>query len=168
MLGNTPVWTVATFGDAALATAAFPPSVTIHASDAVPAPPDGSVHLALIVDPEAEALTDALARAARLLRPDGLALVVVDNADSLGRRLVRALGRGAEGGVTAARLRAAARAAGFRPGLLEGFSLDPWRAGADAPPAELMAGAAAALLEAAGRDAGPDHAARLLLVARLT
>ena len=102
----------------------------------------------------------------RCLAPSGCLLIVAENAASLGRRLAVAAGRPVAGGVSLGTLLAALRAAGLRPLHAEGHSLDPWRAWADAAPAHQAAGVGAAALDEAGRAAGPDHAAVLIVVAR--
>ncbi|MBI0535429.1 hypothetical protein D9599_07590 [Roseomonas sp. KE2513] len=148
----------------ALAAASLPPAAMLFS--AAGDLPEAALDAALLLtedDPGTVAV-----RIARLLRPGGLALLVAENAGSLGRRLATALGRPVPpGGSTAEALRGAAHAAGLQPLRLEGHSLDAWRATADAPPYGLgPVDAAAALLEEAGQDAGPRHAAWLLLLAR--
>ncbi|WP_376090531.1 hypothetical protein ACE7GA_20005 [Roseomonas sp. CCTCC AB2023176] len=108
----------------------------------------------------------ALDRLREAGRPAAPVLIVADNARSLGRRLARAAGRAATDGVALPELLGALRAAGLRPGRAEGFSLDPWRAAADAPPPDQRPGSPGGdVLDQAGRDAGPDHAALLLVLA---
>ena len=128
--------------------------------------PESCLDAALLLPGDAAGVEAA--RLARLLRPGATALVLVENADSLGRRLAQALGRATvPTGTTAEALRGAAHAAGLVPLHLEGYSLDTWRATADAPPHGLgPMDAAAALLEEAGQDAGPRHAAWLILLLR--
>jgi hypothetical protein len=150
---------------AGLARASLPPSAL--QSDLAPALPDGVLDAALL-HPTQDSLADELAEAARALRPGGLALVVAENAESLGRRLAAALGRPAgPPGLAAAAIRGALHAAGLVPLRLDGHSLDAWRATADTPPPGLAPHEpAAALLEEAGGAAGPRHAAWILLLAR--
>ncbi|WP_043831324.1 hypothetical protein [Muricoccus aerilatus] len=148
----------------ALAAASLPPAAMLFS--AAGDLPEAALDAALLLAEDAPGAEAA--RIARLLRPGGLALLVAENAGSLGRRLAAALGRPVPpGGSTAEALRGAAHAAGLQPLRLEGHLLDAWRATADAPPYGLgPMDAAAALLEEAGQDAGPRHAAWLLLLAR--
>jgi hypothetical protein len=167
LLGPAAGQRVAGFGSAApgLAAAAFASSA-LFADGSEPLPAS-SQDLALLL-PGTASLASDLAAAAQALRPGGLALVVAENQESLGRRLAAALGRpGVAPGLTAAAIRGAIQAAGLLPQRLEGHSLDPWRATADtAPPGLDSADPAAALLEEAGEAAGPRHAAWLLFLAR--
>jgi len=165
LLGDGAGRRAVAFGDTSLAAASLAPSTLL--SDAAEELPDACFDLAILSGPGNGLASDA-ARAMRLLRPGGMALVAVENADSLGRRLAAALGRpAAPGGASAAVLRGALHAAGLIPLRLEGHSLDAWRALADAPPSGLGADdPAAALLEEAGEAAGPRHAAWLLCLAR--
>nr|WP_263965692.1 hypothetical protein [Roseomonas sp. SXEYE001]MCV4206710.1 hypothetical protein [Roseomonas sp. SXEYE001] len=165
LIGDGAGRRVAAFGGTALATASLAPSALL--SDAAEELPEACFDLAILAGPEDSLLSDAM-RATRLLRPGGLALVVAENAESLGRRLAAALGRPvARTGTSAGALRGALHAAGLTPLRLEGHSLDGWRAMADAPPPGLGADdPAAALLEKAGEAAGPCHAAWLLCLAR--
>ncbi|WP_426957786.1 hypothetical protein [Muricoccus radiodurans] len=164
LLGACPARDTAVIGNGALAEA-LPAGATVRPFEPGAPLPAGAFDLVLLADPGPDDLAAALAETHRLLRAEGVLLVITENADSLGRRLARTVGREARGGLSAARLRAALRAASFRPVLLEGFSLDTWRAEADTAPPALLNDTAGALLEQAGRDAGPDHAAQLLLLA---
>jgi hypothetical protein len=169
MLGEGRGERVVTLGGAGLATAALAASALI--SEGSEALPELSFDRAILLPQGHEAATDLatkLALAARLLRSGGTALVVAENAASLGRRLAAALGRPpAPGGITEAAIRGALQAAGLMPLRLEGHSLDAWRATADAPPPGLSdTDPAAALLDEAGEAAGPRHAAWLLFLAR--
>lgn len=148
----------------ALAAASLPPAAMLFS--AAGDLPEAALDAALLLAEDAPGAEAT--RIASLLRPGGLALLVAENAGSLGRRLAAALGRPVPpGGSTAEALRGAAHAAGLQPLRLEGHSLDTWRATADAAPYGLgPMDAAAALLEEAGQDAGPRHAAWLLLLAR--
>ena len=148
----------------ALATAALPPGAMLFSG--AEELPESCLDAALLL-PGAAPGEEAV-RLAALLRPGGLALLVAENARSLGRRLAAALGRPVPAeGTTAEALRGAAHAGGLVPLRLEGHSLDTWRATADAPPHGLgPMDAAASLLEEAGQDAGPRHAAWLLLLVR--
>ena len=150
---------------AGLAAAALPSSALLSETD--PGLPAG-VFDAVLLQPTEASLAPGLAEAARVLRPGGLALVVAENAESLGRRLAAALGRPVPPpGLAAAAIRGALHAAGLVPLRLEGHSLDAWRATAETPPAGLAPpDPAAALLDEAGEAAGPRHAAWLLLLAR--
>lgn len=166
LLGDVIGRRVATGRDAdGLAAASLPSSALL--SNLAPGLPDGTFDAALL-RPTPDLLAPELAEAARALRPGGLALVVAENAESLGRRLAAALGRPAPPpGLVAATIRGAVHAAGLVPLRLDGHSLDSWRATAEAPPAGLApSDPAAALLEEAGEAAGPRHAAWILLLAR--
>ncbi|WP_458096483.1 hypothetical protein [Roseomonas sp. WA12] len=166
LLGDCAGRRVGIGGDAdGLARASLPPSAL--RSDLATALPDGVLDAALL-HPDQASLADQLAEAARALRPGGLALVVAENAESLGRRLAEALGRpAAPPGLSAAAIRGAMHAIGLIPLRLDGHSLDTWRATADAaPPGLTSSDPAAALLDEAGEAAGPRHAAWILLLAR--
>ena len=167
LLGDAAGRRVAALGRGALdlAAASLPPATPV--SDGAAGLPEACFDAALVLPPDAAPAP--FAEAARLLRPGGTAIVVAENAGSLGRRLAVALGRAVPpGGASAAALRGAAHAAGLVPIHLEGHSLDTWRATAEAPPPGLdPAEPAAALLEEAGQDAGPRHAAWLILLARM-
>jgi hypothetical protein len=164
LLGDCAGRRVAAFGGTGLAAASLATSALV--SDAAKDLPEACFDAAILTG-DGSLAADA-ARAVRLLRPGAQVLAVVENADSLGRRLAAALGRPApRTGISAAALRGALDAAGLLPLRLEGHSLDTWRATADAPPAGLAADdAASALLEEAGEAAGPRHAAWLLCLAR--
>jgi hypothetical protein len=164
LLGDCAGRRVAAFGGTGLAAASLATSALV--SDAAKDLPEACFDAAILTG-DGSLAADA-ARAVRLLRPGAQVLAVVENADSLGRRLAAALGRPAPcTGISAAALRGALDAAGLLPLRLEGHSLDTWRATADAPPAGLAPDdAASALLEEAGEAAGPRHAAWLLCLAR--
>jgi hypothetical protein len=165
LLGDGAGRRVVEFGRGGLAAASLAASAMV--SDGANGLPDDCFDLALLLPDDIASLEHGTAEAARLLQAGGLALVVAENAGSLGRRLAAALGRHPTGGLAAAEIRDTLRAAGLVPLRLEGFSLDAWRASADAPPSGLAASdPAATWLEAAGRDAGPEHAAKLLFLAR--
>ena len=170
LLGPMAGWRVAALGQGAdgtamdLAAAALPPGAMLF--NGVEDLPEGCLDAALLLP--GTALGAEAARLARLLRPGGVALLVAENAGSLGRRLAAAMGRATVvAGTDATALRGAVHAAGLVPLRLEGHSLDIWRATADAPPRGLgPMDAGAALLEEAGAEAGPRHAAWLLFLAR--
>ncbi len=147
----------AELGGGGLATEAFP-AATVS--------PEGANDAVVLRVTDVGAMGPGIEAGLRRLGPSGHLLVVAENAASLGRRLARGAGRPTTGGVTLADLLAALRAAGLRPARAEGHSLDAWRAWSDEPPAHQASGDGAAALEEAGRDAGPDHAAFLLVAAR--
>ncbi|HEY8612218.1 MAG TPA: hypothetical protein VIL69_13090 [Roseomonas sp.] len=152
-------------GAAGLATGSLASSALVsEAADDLPA----SAFDAALILPASTSIAAELAMATRLLRPGGLALLIAENADSLGRRLTAALGRpAATPGLTATAIRGALHATGLIPLRLEGHSLDAWRATSESPPTGLApADPAAALLEEVGEAAGPRHAAWLLFLAR--
>ncbi|MBP0446194.1 hypothetical protein J8J14_15580 [Roseomonas sp. SSH11] len=167
LLGPGPGRRLAALGTGSmeLAAAAMGPAALL--ADAAEPQPENCFDAVLLL-PDATSLAPDLASASRLLRSGGVALVVAENAESLGRRLAAALGRPADSaGLSAAAIRGALHAASLSPLRLEGHSLDAWRASGDQPPAGLAPSApAAALMEEAGEAAGPRHAAWLLFLAR--